>query len=264
MLYRFKNRKIQNTSVALDRQRRVNHQIRKEWLRGIKVVFPVVLSYIPFGFLLGAQASMHNMSMLELGLMCAVNFAGGSEFVATGLWQDTPPLLLIVAMTLLVNCRHILMGATMIPFCRRFSIKRIVLSFFFLCDECWALSLQDCYRRVKNGYSPAFSYKFYMAVGISLYVTWVISALLGGYLGNMTGDLTKYGFDMAFTAIFIVIVRGMWQGWKRGVPWAISLVTACLVKLTVPGEWFVIAGTLAGILTVLVLPESFLKKPANV
>lgn len=260
MFYRLSKQKKHPSKNRSDTIERVKHGIRKEWIRGFKTAFPVMLSFIPFGLLLGAQAKIHGMTIVELVLMCSVNFAGGSEFVAIGLWQHTPPLLLIVAMTLLVNCRHILMSATMIRFCRRFSTKRILLSFFFLCDECWALSLQDSYHRLKHGYSHAFSYSFYLSVGVYLYLTWVLSALLGILLGPVLGDLSHYGFDMAFAAIFIVLLRGMWQGWQKAVPWFISLVVACLAYLMIPGEWYVIAGTLAGLGSVFLMPSHWLQK----
>lgn len=238
-------------------QKQMRRSVRKECIRAIKVVFPVMLSLIPFGMLLGTQAIAHGMSVLELFLMCSLNFAGGSEFVAVGLWQNVPPLLLIMLMTFLVNCRHILMGATIIPFCRRLSLPKVMLSFFLLCDECWALSLQDSYRRRKEGYRLAFSYPFYLTIAISLYVVWVSSALFGALVGPLFGDLTRYGFDMAFVAVFIVLLRGMWSGWRRGIPWAASLVVACIVYVTVPGVWYVIAGTSAGLAVVLLTPAHF-------
>ncbi len=252
------NKKLTN------KKRRVQLEIYKEILRGLKTVFPIILSMIPFGLLLGTQAKIHGLSVMELFLMCGLNFAGGSEFIAVGLWQKTPPLFLIVVMTLMVNCRHFLMGATMIPFCRQFSLKKIILSFFFLCDECWALSLQDCYKRLKKGVSPSFSYIFYISVGLSLYSVWVISAVLGILLGPFIGNLLQYGFDMVFAAIFIVLLRGMWVGWRKGIIWAISLLVACIVHQFISGEWYIIAGTLTGILFVSFVPDRLLQKPDHV
>lgn len=264
MNFQFSNKGDLSPDFRLHKRKRIHYTIRKEVTRGLKTAFPMMLSFIPFGLLLGAQAKIHGISVLELLLMCSLNFAGGSEFVAVSLWQDTPPLLLIVAMTLLVNCRHILMGATLIPFCKRFSLKKILPSLFFLCDECWALSLQDCYKRLKQAITPSFSYIFYISVGVSLYLVWVSSAVMGILLGPVFGNLFHYGFDMAFVAIFIVLLRGMWLGWRKGIPWAISLFVACIVHILVPGEWYVIAGTLAGIVFVLFVPNHLLQTASDV
>lgn len=264
MVIQIFNKKNNGLTSDSNKEKRVGSNICREILRALKTAFPLMLSVIPFGLLLGAQAKIHGLSTLELWLMCSLNFAGGSEFVAINLWQKTPPLLLIVAMTLLVNCRHILMGATMIQFCKHFSLKRILPSFFFLCDECWALSLQDCYHRLKKVISPSFSYIFYMTVGVSLYLVWVTSAVIGILLGPLFGNLLHYGFDMAFAAIFIVLLRGMWLGWRKGIIWASSLITACIVYMFVPGEWYVIAGTLTGIIFVFLVPNHMLQASKNV
>ncbi|MNL64749.1 hypothetical protein D3C87_1889950 [compost metagenome] len=53
---------------------------------------------------------------------------------------------------------------------------------------------------------------------------------------------------MAFPAVFIVLLRGMWKGSRLACSWLISLLVAILVYLTVPGAWFVFAGVIAGML----------------
>jgi predicted branched-subunit amino acid permease len=57
----------------------------------------------------------------------ALNFADGSEFVAIQLWSDPAALLLIAGMTLLVNCRRIIMRAAPTPFLCHLLIPRAPL-----------------------------------------------------------------------------------------------------------------------------------------
>ena len=45
----------------------------------------------------------------------AATSASSSEFAAIRLWTSPPHVLLIVAIVLLVNSRHLLMGATLAP-----------------------------------------------------------------------------------------------------------------------------------------------------
>lgn len=54
---------------------------------------------------------------------------------------------------------------------------------------------------------------------------------------------------MAFAAVFLVLLRGMWRGVQAAVPWLFSLVTAAVFHLLIPGGWYVLAGTLAGLVT---------------
>ena len=71
---------------------------------------------------------------------------------------------------------------------------------------------------------------------------------LGALIGPAMGDIERWGFDMAFPAVFLVLLRGMWRGLGPAVPWLVSLVIAAGTHLAVPGAWYVPAGASAGIL----------------
>ncbi len=88
---------------------------RSEGWRGLRAAFPVMLGFVPFALVLGSKASQTGFSSVEVPLMTAQNFGGGSEFAAVELWTSPPHVLLIVAITFLVNSRHLLMGAAMAP-----------------------------------------------------------------------------------------------------------------------------------------------------
>lgn len=76
---------------------------------------------------------------------------------------------------------------------------------------------------------------------------WVFCTALGALIGPVLGDVHQYGFDMAFPAVFLVLVRGMWNGIRKAVPWIISLVVSVAVCHFIAGLWYVIAGPLAGL-----------------
>jgi predicted branched-subunit amino acid permease len=52
---------------------------------------------------------------------------------------------------------------------------------------------------------------------------------------------------MAFPAVFLVLLRGMWKDAAEAFPWLVSLVVAAGVHLTVPGAWYVPAGAVTGV-----------------
>jgi predicted branched-subunit amino acid permease len=58
---------------------------------------------------LGAQSARKGLSPVEVALMTALNYAGGSEFAAIGLWTSPLPVAVIVGMTFLVNSRHLVL-----------------------------------------------------------------------------------------------------------------------------------------------------------
>lgn len=219
----------------------------KEYLRGLKASTPVMIGFIPFALVLGAQATGKGFSAVEVPLLTGLNFGGGSEFAAIGLWTSPPHLLLILGVTLLVNSRHLLMGAALAPYLRHLSRRRALLALFFMCDESWAMGLADARRREALREHKPFSLLHYMGVSSGLYATWVAFTAIGALAGPILGDLTRYGLDMAFPAVFFVLLRGMWTGARAAAPWAISLIVAVGACLFVPGAWYVPAGVIAGV-----------------
>jgi len=216
---------------------------RDELARGLRASLPVMLGFVPFALVLGAQAAQKGLSLAEVPMLTGLNFGGGSEFAAVRLWTSPPHVLLIVAMSVLVNCRHILMGAALAPYLAHLSRKRALAALFFMCDETWAMSLADAQRRAAERASMGY----YMGVSAGLYLTWVAFTALGAGLGPVIGDLERYGFDMAFTAVFLVLLRGMWKGARAARPWLASLLASALAYLCLPGAWHVAAGALAGL-----------------
>lgn len=219
-----------------------------EFRRGVTSCAPVLFGTIPYALVLGAQAAQKGLSVVEVPLMTGLNFAGGSEFAAIQLWTSPPHVLLIVAITFLVNSRHLLMGAALAPFLRDLPRRKVFPALFLMCDESWALGLADARRRFEAGIFPAFGLRYYLGAALAMYVTWVVFTTTGALLGPLLGDVQAYGFDMAFAAVFLVLLRGMWTGFAAARPWFVSLVVAALTYLMVPGAWYVAAGALSGLL----------------
>ncbi|EPJ6836955.1 AzlC family ABC transporter permease [Stenotrophomonas maltophilia] len=223
---------------------------RAEFLRGLRAAVPVMIGFIPFALVLGAQAAQKGLSALEVPLMTGLNFAGGSEFAAVELWTSPPHIALIVAITALVNSRHLLMGASLAPLLQHLPRRRVLPALFFMCDESWAMGVADARRRALG-----FSLAYYLGVSAGLYTVWVACTALGAIVGPMLGDIHAYGFDMAFPAVFLVLLRGMWQGMKAARPWLVSLVVAAATYLLIPGAWYVASGALAGLAAAWLLAE---------
>jgi predicted branched-subunit amino acid permease len=220
-----------------------------EFRRGIVTCTPVLLGIVPYALVLGAQAAQKGLSIVELPLMTGLNFAGGSEFAAIQLWASPPHILLIAAITFLVNSRHLLMGAALAPFLRHLPRRKAFPALFVMCDESWALGLADARQRASAGMNPAFSLPYYAGAALAFYLTWVIFTTAGAALGPVLGDVEAYGFAMAFPAVFLALLRGMWKGMAAARPWLVSLVVAALTYLLVPGAWYVAAGALSGVIS---------------
>ncbi len=159
--------------------------------------------------------------------------------MAVGLWHHPLPFFAIIASTALVNARHLLMGGAIAPHMERFGRKRAYFALFFLADEIWAIALR---RSGEEGLTPAY----YAGLALPLYLSWVFWTTLGNVVGNVIRQPERYGFDFAFTAVFLVILFGFRQRQRRVLPIAASAAAALLAWRMLPGVWYIFAGGLAG------------------
>jgi 4-azaleucine resistance transporter AzlC len=240
-----------STPVLLEDPTDASKTISGEFARGLRAALPVLFGLAPIALVLGTQAAQKGLSALAVPLMTGFNFAGGSEFAALSLWTSPPNIALIVAMSTLVNARHILMGAAFAPLMRQVSLARALASLFFMCDESWAMTVADANRRGAH----RISMPYYMGMGIVCWLTWIAFSELGALFGPILGDVRQYGLDMAFTAVFLVLLRGMWKGSRAARPWMLSLVVAGVVYRLVPGAWYVPAGACSGMLAAVVMEK---------
>ena len=217
---------------------------------GLIAVFPPVVAVVPFALILGQQATAKGLSPAEMLAMSSIVFAGSSQLIAVGLWSQPAPIAALALMALLVNLRHVLMGASLSGKIAHFGRLR-PLAAFLLTDEAWALSER---RAIDQPISRAF----YFTVALTLFGFWQVASVLGTLLGAHLEHPEALGLDFAFPAIFIALALGFWKGARRTGPVLVaSAAVAVVVHATVPGAWYVIAGALAGIVAaVLAAPRA--------
>ena len=221
---------------------------RADFLLGAWQMLPLLLGVIPFGLILGTLAADEGLSPLETALMSGLVFAGGSQFVAVGLWAHPIPVLVIVASTVLVNLRHLLMGAAIAPHLSRFGPRKPYFALFFLADEIWAVALR---RAASGGLTPAF----YVGQVVPFYLSWILWTAVGNLAGSFVADPRRFGFDFAFAAVFLVILFGLWRGRHNILPVAASAAGALLAWKFLPGVWYIFIGGLAGTAAAILVAE---------
>ncbi len=153
-------------------------------------------------------------------LMSVIIFAGGSQFMAVGLFAAGSPLAALFA-GLLFNARHLpfglAIGDTLGP--RRW---QRVLGAHLMVDESVAFALAQP--------DPARRHRAYWATGATLFVTWNVGALLGIVLGT-SGDPNRLGLDAAFPAgLFALVLPSLADPRTR----LVALTGALLAVVTTP------------------------------
>ena len=207
----------------------------------VRDILPAQVAAVPIGLLFGAVAATKGLSVAEVALMSATVFAGGAQLAVIEVWGTPVPVAAILFATLLVNLRHVLMGASLAPKLGSFRRPQRATVLFTLTDETWAFAE----RRAAAGrrLSPAYL----GTMGAMLWLNWVACSALGAALGPLLGDPRRLGADFAFTALFIGLVAGLWRGRSTARVVAASAVAAALAYRWFGAPWHVAAGAFAGI-----------------
>jgi len=214
-----------------------------EFRAGAVAILPAAVAVIPFGLLLGALAEKKGLSVIEVALMSTLVFAGSSQFVAIDIWTHPAPWALLGLTALMINLRHVMMGASLARQLDSFSWRGLLFGLFFLADEIWAMAERRA--REQGGLHPAF----YAGLAVVLYINWVVWTVAGTVLGALLPNPSAWGFDFAFTAIFIGLIAGFWKGAATGVVIAVSAIAAVAAERLVGGTWYIVVGGLAGVAT---------------
>jgi 4-azaleucine resistance transporter AzlC len=221
---------------------------RSEFLAGALDMAPVVAAALPIGTLFGAIAVQKGLTPMEALAMSGLVFGGAAQFVALDIWPDPAPVALLTFTALIVNLRHVMMGASLGRHMGLFSPANRAASAFVLVDEVWAFAER---RVLKGPLTPAY----YWGMGSVLWLQWVAGCGIGALAGQSLGDPARFGFDFAFTALFLVIVTGFWRGQRTAAVLAAAAVVSALVKLYVPGAWNIALGGIAGITAAALLAD---------
>lgn len=214
-----------------------------DFAAGALTILPLLVAVVVYGLLFGTLAVQKGLSPLEVAIMSATVFAGASQFVALEIWTSPPSVALLGATALMVNLRHVLMGAALAPFLKGWSRGQIYGGLHFMADENWAFTLKRAGQTPEAGrVSPAY----YLGLALPLYFGWIACTTLGTVFGGVLHDPARYGLDFAFTAVFLTLLVSLWKGRRSVTPWLASALAAVAAHELLPGVWYIALGGLAG------------------
>jgi predicted branched-subunit amino acid permease len=84
--------------------------------------------------------------------------------------------------------------------------------------------------------------------GLFFYVIWLAATAAGYFAGALVPDPRAIALDLVMPVFFAAMLVPLWRGPKFALAWVIAGVVALLVYSFVDGWWYVIAGSLAGII----------------
>ncbi|MDE7130901.1 MAG: azaleucine resistance protein AzlC [Lachnospiraceae bacterium] len=216
---------------------------------------PIFAGFWFLGMTYGIYMNVSGFSFLYPMFMSMTIFAGSVEFVAVSLLLGAFNPLQALAMTLMINARHLFYGISMLDKYRGNGLKDIYL-IFGMCDESFSINYTaDIPEGIDRGW-----FMFFVTLLNQCY--WVFGATLGGIFGSLIHFNTE-GLDFVMTAMFVVIFMEQWMKEKNHISAFVGLGVSLLCLIAFGAENFIIPAML-GILGVLTLLRAPLEKETEV
>ena len=212
---------------------------------------PILAGFLFLGMTYGIYMNVSGFSFWYPCLMSLTIFAGSVEFVAVNLLLGAFHPIQALAMTLMLNARHLFYGISMLDRFRGLGLKKIYL-IFGMCDETFSINYTaEIPPDVDRGW-----FMFFVTLLNHLY--WFAGATLGGIFGSFITFNTE-GLDFVMTAMFVVIFLEQWLKEKRHESSLLGIGLSVLSLIAFGADGFLIPAMLS-ILAVLTLLRRPLEK----
>lgn len=163
---------------------------------------PIFAGFLFLGITYGIYMNVSGFSFWYPLFMSMTIFAGSVEFVAVNLLLGAFDPLQALAVTLMINARHLFYGISMLERFKGTGRKKIYL-IFGMCDESFSINYTaDIPADVDRGW-----FMFFVTLFNHLY--WILGAALGGFFGALI-PFDPTGLEFVMTAMFVVIFLDQW------------------------------------------------------
>lgn len=203
------------------------NRTRSPALKALAAAFPhtipIMTGFLFLGMTYGILARSAGLSFWQPALTSTAVYAGSMEFLTVGLLTGAFAPLNALALTLLVNARHLFYGVSLLEKYKDTGAAKPYL-IFGLSDETFSV---NCSAQLGDAIDRRWFY-FFVTLLDQLY--WMAGVWAGAAFGTLVHFNTE-GLDFVMTAMFVVIFINQWRREKNHAAslLGLGLSTACLV-----------------------------------
>lgn len=216
---------------------------RAELWHGARDSLPMLVGAAPFGLIFGTLASSSGLSALGALGMSLFVYAGSAQFIAITLLASGAGLAVIVLTTFVVNLRHALYSATLLPHVAGLAQRWRIPLAFWLTDETFAV----VQHRYSAGDASPHKHWYHLGSCLAMYGNWFAWTLGGVLLGSNVDGLDQLGLEFAMAATFTGIVVPMLKN-RPMVAAALAAAVVALAARGLPYKLGLMLAALAGVL----------------
>lgn len=197
------------------------------WLAGAREAIPLLGGYIPVAVSFGLIAVQAGFSVWEAVIISTLVYAGASQFLFVAMVASGAPLWLVVAMTLLINARHVVYGPNLAPWLP--SSRWWPWLMHGLTDQIFALA----HTRLPQ-LATAERLGWFTGAMLLAWFSWIGGTALGAIAGEeltdrwpLLGDVMPF----ALPTLFLVLLAPRFNSRLWSATLGTAIVVALLLKM---------------------------------
>lgn len=190
----------------------------------IRASFAVGLAVSAYGISFGALAVTAGLDVWQTCVLSLLMFSGGSQFALIGILASGGASAggAAIASAALLGSRNGLYALRVAPFIGGPWFKKLLAGHWTI-DETTAVSTA---QPTLEGQRAGFWWN-----GAIIYIGWNLTTLAGALIGDLLGDVSRYGLDAAAAAAFLGL---LWPRLKQLQPVIVAIGAAVVAAVLIP------------------------------
>ncbi|TCQ02666.1 4-azaleucine resistance transporter AzlC [Rhizobium sp. PP-F2F-G36] len=197
---------------------------------GVVACGPTILGYWSIGFAAGAIGSVAGFSLLEIGLLAGLLYAGSAQFMFYSLYAAGAGAWAIVMSVLLVNLRYVLMSSYLATFFQGRPLFERFLAGALLTDETFGVAAQHAQM---HGRIP---FSWLLGLNVTAYGNWIFANLCGALLASSIPEAITKGLGFSLTAMFVGLLTVTWLASRSKLVDMLVILLAMATVVVVHGH----------------------------
>ena len=210
--------------------------------RGSLDIAPHMMSVIPFGIICGALGVEMGFNPYLVYAMSIIIFGGASQIVFLQLLSGGASTFIAITSVGVINSRHLLYGAVLSEYLEKLSLLKKLIISYFIVDQGFA----ESNKFFKKNKDQINNHYHLLGTGITMWVCWQISTILGIILGSFIPE--ELGLKFAVPITFIALLINEFRKIDHVIVIIISGI-ASLIFFNVPLKSYIIISPIVALLS---------------
>jgi predicted branched-subunit amino acid permease len=210
------------------------------WSDGVRAVSPILLGIIPFGLIFGVTAANADVPMLAAWASSFIVFAGASQIAIVEIMDGDGAPVVAVLTAVVINARMLMYSADTGRYTANDPLSTKIGVAYLLTDQAYLVSA----HRFPDPSNAIGFVQFYLAAGMTLWITWQITTTTGILLGAAIPESwsLEFAIPLTFMALLVLAVKD-----KRGLLAAVVGGGIAVAAISLPYHLGLVVGTASGI-----------------